>query len=225
MRLLLGIVGLIILLVAALWLPPALAPVIPDTHYKDVPIGWAMAALVVLAGLCGAGIGFDWARHTAPPRANGNNGHQGDTQRLALGAGVVLGVLVLLSALLGQISFARAALVIVFSVLAVVTGRLALERASDNTIGVESHWGGLGGGLGGWRISPVIVRSVLALGFAGAAVSAVFEPPKPAPTAKTGEQPPQGDGNTGADSAADGKGNKPKAGADAPKRAAAPPKP
>jgi len=223
-RLFLGIVGLLMLLTAALWLPPSLMPVISAEHYKDVPIGWAASGLVVLAGLCGAAVGFDWGRHTMPPLANGGEAHAGMTQRVVVGIGCLLGALVLLSALLGQISFARAALVIAFSVLAVVTGWLAIERASANDIGVQSHWGGLGGGLGGWRISPVIVLSVLALGFAGAAVSVVFEPPKPAPATATADKPAPGDGKGGAGKLSDGTGSRPKTGADAPP-AAAPDKP
>lgn len=35
----------------------------------------------------------------------------------------------------------------------------------------ESHWGGLGGGLGGWRVSPSLLYLLGALGFASAVVA------------------------------------------------------
>ena len=44
------------------------------------------------------------------------------------------------------------------------------EIRSDRNIGIESRWGGLGGGLGGWRISPSLIYLVCVLLFASAFV-------------------------------------------------------
>ena len=43
---------------------------------------------------------------------------------------------------------------------------LAVERDPDRP-GFESHWGGLGGGLGGWRVSTSLVYLMAAIAFAG----------------------------------------------------------
>lgn len=47
----------------------------------------------------------------------------------------------------------------------------------NNGLTFESHWGGLGGGLGGWRASPALVVAILTLLFASATVGvALYEP-------------------------------------------------
>lgn len=43
---------------------------------------------------------------------------------------------------------------------------LAVERDPDRP-GLESHWGGLGGGLGGWRVSTSLVYLMAAVAFGG----------------------------------------------------------
>lgn len=47
----------------------------------------------------------------------------------------------------------------------------------------ESHWGGLGGGLGGWRVSPSLLYLMGALGFASAVVALGAERTPDAPAA------------------------------------------
>jgi hypothetical protein len=42
-----------------------------------------------------------------------------------------------------------------------------IDADRGQPFGVESHWGGLGGGLGGWRVSPQVIYLVVALAFAG----------------------------------------------------------
>jgi hypothetical protein len=64
---------------------------------------------------------------------------------------------------------------------------LGAERGQP--FGVESHWGGLGGGLGGWRVSPQVIYLVAALVFAGMLTALasrtldVLRPAAPPPTA------------------------------------------
>jgi hypothetical protein len=43
--------------------------------------------------------------------------------------------------------------------------RLAKSAERGETFGVESHWGGLGGGVGGWRISAPLGYFVCAVTF------------------------------------------------------------
>lgn len=38
-----------------------------------------------------------------------------------------------------------------------LTLRLVAAVRADEPIGISSHWGGLGGGAGGWRLSPALV--------------------------------------------------------------------
>jgi hypothetical protein len=55
-------------------------------------------------------------------------------------------------------------LLVVFGALAVVlTLRLMYAIRKDDPIGISSHWGGLGGGTGGWRLSPALVSLLGAL--------------------------------------------------------------
>lgn len=46
------------------------------------------------------------------------------------------------------------------------------EAMRERPLSVESHWGGLGGGLGGWRISPALIYMLGAIAF-GVMLSAV----------------------------------------------------
>jgi hypothetical protein len=43
--------------------------------------------------------------------------------------------------------------------------RLVVRAASVDDTVVESHWGGFGGGLGGWRVSPAILYLTVAVCF------------------------------------------------------------
>jgi len=68
--------------------------------------------------------------------------------------------------------------ILVLAVLGGGTILFAFEFLSQvkrgHTVGVESHWGGLGGGLGGWRISAalsfLVASLVFALAFSAVAV-------------------------------------------------------
>lgn len=42
---------------------------------------------------------------------------------------------------------------------------------------VETHWGGLGGGLGGWRVAPAFVYLVGALAFGSLLVAVALQQP------------------------------------------------
>jgi hypothetical protein len=87
---------------------------------------------------------------------------------------VAIGCLVvasLLGAALGQLPFTHAALIILFgSVAFLAAGRVMASLERGETIELQGHWGGLGGALGGWRVSPTTGLVLLTLAFAGAAV-------------------------------------------------------
>ncbi|MFO1081633.1 MAG: hypothetical protein U1E23_13520 [Reyranellaceae bacterium] len=70
----------------------------------------------------------------------------------------------------GSVSFVSATLILLFGSVALVAGAnvVALIRSGE-TIELQSNWGGLGGGLGGWRLSRVTALLLLGLLFTGAA--------------------------------------------------------
>lgn len=84
---------------------------------------------------------------------------------------VGLSLLILIFALVGvivaglvnhQIQPLNAAMAIIFGGVTLLVGAHALEALrTEDGAGLESHWGGLGGGLGGWRLSRAAVLSLL----------------------------------------------------------------
>ena len=89
-----------------------------------------------------------------------------------------------------HLSFGQALLVVILGSMALAAAGAALVRFHNGeNIELESNWGGLGGGLGGWRVSAVTCLSVLAVIFAASAVVASrVAPPKPVQAAGV---PPQ----------------------------------
>ena len=62
-------------------------------------------------------------------------------------------------------------LAMLFAAMAVIfLLRLINSRESGDTLGLESHWGGLGGGVGGWRISNAAVYLICTAAFTALAV-------------------------------------------------------
>jgi hypothetical protein len=59
-------------------------------------------------------------------------------------------------------------------------GLFVRETWRGHSAEVESHWGGFGGGLGGWRVSPSLTYLVCALAF-GTMVSVLVARASPAP--------------------------------------------
>ena len=51
--------------------------------------------------------------------------------------------------------------------------------AQGHGLGFESHWGGLGSGAGGWRLSSAAALALLALSFAGSAITITLLRPVP----------------------------------------------
>jgi hypothetical protein len=88
-----------------------------------------------------------------------------------------------------QLSFGRAILIVILGSMALVAAAAALERfRKGEDVELESNWGGLGGGLGGWRVSSVTCLSLLAVIFAASAVVATAKATAP-PANQTSPQP------------------------------------
>jgi hypothetical protein len=104
--------------------------------------------------------------------------------RAALPASLLLGLLtgILATAAVMQDAplSARGLLTAVFGLVALIAfGASAWRLARGEPIALETNWGGLGGGLGGWHLSPAAGLSVLALLASAAAIGAALIPVTP----------------------------------------------
>jgi hypothetical protein len=67
-----------------------------------------------------------------------------------------------------------AIIALIFAGAAFVTLSACVQAIRDsNGIGIDSNWGGFGGGLGGWHLSKAASLALVTLALAGAAVAAV----------------------------------------------------
>lgn len=69
----------------------------------------------------------------------------------------------------------------------------AMSEPVKGGLWLESHWGGLGGGLGGWRVSNALVYLVVFAFFGGLAIAAVSMAPtypRATPEEPKKEEPP-----------------------------------
>jgi uncharacterized membrane protein YidH (DUF202 family) len=99
--------------------------------------------------------------------------------RLAFGVAVVaLGVVLVAAAGARTVEPLRAGLMIVCGIVTLALAyatMIAIDRPDGFSF--ETHWGGLGGGMGGWRASRAVILFMLLLVFAGATVtSALWQP-------------------------------------------------
>jgi hypothetical protein len=101
-------------------------------------------------------------------------------------AGFLVAVIVLPAVLAGEITFARASVAVLAGGLALIAlTRVVQLFAQGDRIELQSHWGGLGGGLGGWRLSPVAGLVLLTVALCGVAIAAITglptDKPRPGP--------------------------------------------
>ena len=85
-------------------------------------------------------------------------------------------VLGLVAAAFGHLTIPRALLMALFATAAIGIAIHAVTALETDPMELQSGWGGLGGGLGGWRLSRPTVLILLALAFAGAAVVSAAQP-------------------------------------------------
>ena len=83
---------------------------------------------------------------------------------------------------------AQSAIALLLAVIAMLAALRCFDRlGKGETIGIESHWGGLGGGSSGWRLSSATSLALLALAFAGASLAlVVIDPSIPVAAQETG---------------------------------------
>ncbi|MCG8460073.1 MAG: hypothetical protein MI919_27640, partial [Holophagales bacterium] len=88
------------------------------------------------------------------------------------------------SVVAGELAVGRAVVAAVLGALVLMLAEIVADRGEEGFT-VESHWGGLGGGVGGWRISEPLVAVLAGLLLSGLLVLTVLGTGAPA-------EPPSG---------------------------------
>lgn len=108
-------------------------------------------------------------------------------------AGAALVALAVWAADAGRLPAAQAVLLVVLGALAVASfGMFIHSLGGGDGVGVESHWGGIGGGVGGWRVTTPLIFLLLTIFFAGLLTASVqfadppAQPPADPPAEETG---------------------------------------
>ena len=137
----------------------------------------AAAAAFVAGALATAFAAAAWPRggkSTGPGRTVFDAGRLGALLAVAM---LGLTVLAIVAVDRSQVSAAGAAMAVLFAALALAAGGPAVDALQRGEgVNFESHWGGLGGNQGGWRLSPVATLLILTVGFAAAARAALTLP-------------------------------------------------
>lgn len=82
---------------------------------------------------------------------------------------------------LGRLDSVAAIAAVVLGGLAIASfGLFVFSLEGGEGVGVESHWGGLGGSVGGWRLTTPLVFLLLTVFFAGAMTAAIGAAQPPA---------------------------------------------
>lgn len=105
----------------------------------------------------------------------------------------------------GQVGAGRAAVALPLLISATIAALASVERLrKGEPVGIESHWGGIGGGGGGWRVLPGTALAILAVGlFAAAAALVAVGPAKAPATPTTPDETGRGRAATNADAPTD----------------------
>jgi hypothetical protein len=78
----------------------------------------------------------------------------------------ILIVVLILSVYTDELSFLQAVIVYLFGFLAIFCARRFFTAVNaGDTLGIETHWGGLGGNMGGWNISKSVTYLLAAVIF------------------------------------------------------------
>ncbi len=133
-----------------------------------------------------------WPSLRRDAETNANPGDEVDAlnappplDRLMLGVGFVAGtaaLLVVIAVVDGKVDAIQAAALLICGFLAIIASAYAVGALAGNQpIEFTSYWGGLGGSMGGWRVSPATTLVLLALIFLAATVTLATGSGHPAP--------------------------------------------
>ena len=171
------------------------------------PAGWLVPAAVFLGGLMliaaargdmplirGVSVaGLGLAAAVAVCYALANTGLPRATLPSAQIGGVGVIALLAASALLADTILLRVALAVCFAVAALgVAYYTFTEFRAGHLVETESRFGGLGGGLGGWRISSAACLLLLTVVLTGAAVALATYSTNPGTTTRARDETPPG---------------------------------
>lgn len=95
------------------------------------------------------------------------------------GIAILLSLFAAIAVALGHLSLPRALVLVGLLTTAVAIAIRAVAALERDPVELRSSWGGLGGGLGGWRLSRSAVLLLLTLALIGAAATAALQPGKP----------------------------------------------
>lgn len=136
---------------------------------------WIHSALLPLPGLL-LGLAFVLLWRIAPPDADGVVLDRA-TRRFVLACAVAgLVVLLVAGAAADLVPPARAALLAILGVISLMLAFALIEMMARDGFTFESHWGGLGGGMSGWRLSRSVILAVLLLIVTGGTVGVAVMP-------------------------------------------------
>lgn len=158
------------------------AAIVQATPVVLVPTFSMPVAVVTLVSAIAGAIG-SWG-------ATGYATNTAERHRIGLAAVLptvaVAGTLLLLASV-PALPAPRAAAALLLGILAIISGLRCIELLSaGEPIGFESHWGGLGGGSGGWRLFPASALAILSLSFAGGTLAVLVS--EPTATTKSAKQ-------------------------------------
>jgi hypothetical protein len=156
--------------VLLLWQPPLEISYLGGWHRTwpawSVPFFGLWAALVVL---------MLWLRNRVSRYEEGTYGapQPRDSAFFAIGvAAWGMAGLLALGVTRGTLEALPAALALACATGALIATTFALDALRRGEgIGISSHWGGLGGGIGGWRVTPAASATLLALVFLAATLT------------------------------------------------------
>jgi len=181
MGLLAGLVGVVILVT----MPGGQVVKIGVAGDREAPVGVLLVMFAATGALVSAGLARAMrSSQSARPGAGAWRGARALVQgivgllpptRITL-ISSALTVAMIIAVAMGQIMIPRAILLMVLAVATILAIERALDGLKDSGFEIRSSWGGLGGGLGGWSVSPPVILVVLALAFIGAATATVIAP-------------------------------------------------
>jgi hypothetical protein len=136
-----------------------------------------LPVVALIVAVAGGVFGYHYARTVdAPPTNPESSADRPAIVRPAPIFGLAIaasGVMMIQAVRVGQLPALQGAMVLLLGTLTLVAGGYVLEDlARGKSISVDSNWGGLGGGLGGWRLSPTTTTLLITLTFLGATMAA-----------------------------------------------------
>lgn len=153
-----------------LWVATLLQAPAPIDLNSRATLYAAAGILLSAAAMIGSGLLWWNSRNLEPGSSTSTGTGSGKVERRSdLGgitalAIVATAILLIAGVVTGEVNPVRAALMLLLGGGALFTILVVVDRlAAGSEVEVSSHWGGLGGSLGGWRISQTAILLILAL--------------------------------------------------------------